>query len=75
MESWLLSKEEQSVSVHSVQRSFKFAKWEPIHIENSHKYTIDDVQSIAVEAGFEVVHNFIDENGWFVDSLWRVIKE
>jgi len=72
MESYLLSTEAQSVWIQTAGRAFHFDAYEPIHTEYSHKYSLHDIQTLASEAGFEVVYHFTDSNKYFVDSLWRV---
>lgn len=40
MESWILSKIAQSVTIGKLQKSFDFEAWEGIHVENSYKYVL-----------------------------------
>jgi dimethylhistidine N-methyltransferase len=54
---------EQTVSVQG--ELFHFAKEETIHTENSHKYTIQEFQSLAQESGFTPVEVWTDPNKWF----------
>ncbi len=72
MESYLLSKEEQSVWIQMAGRAVYLDAYEPIHTEYSHKYSLHDIQTLASEAGFDVAYHFTDSNGYFVDSLWCV---
>ncbi len=75
VKSCLLSKAPQSVYIDGLCRSFDFALWEPIHTESSYKFSVADVHKKARHIGFEVVENFFDARHYFVDSLWRVVKE
>lgn len=74
MESYLVSLEHQSVYIELIGRSFSFEPWEPIHTENSYKYLVSDIESLAAETGFSVVTHFFDSRRFFADSVWRVEK-
>ena len=74
MESYLVSLARQTVRVGALGKQFAFAPYEPIHVEYSFKYLIDDVHGLARETGYAVVRDFTDDRGWFVDSLWKVVK-
>lgn len=71
MESWLVSREEQDVPIDALGRTFAFRAWEGIHVERSHKYDLDEIESFAAAAGFDVRQHFFDPASYFVDSLWR----
>jgi L-histidine N-alpha-methyltransferase len=74
MESYLVSLARQTVRVGALGKEFAFDPFEPIHVEYSFKYLIDDIHGLARETGYTVVRDFTDDRGWFVDSLWRVVK-
>jgi dimethylhistidine N-methyltransferase len=74
MESYLVSLARQTVRVGALGKQFAFAPYEPIHVEYSFKYLLDDVHGLAGETGYTVVRDFTDDRGWFVDSLWKVVK-
>ena len=69
--SYLLSKEDQTVVIPALEASFHFRSWEPIHMEISKKYHLEELEALAEAAGFELVKHFTDSKGYFVDSLWR----
>lgn len=71
--SHIISKKRQTVYIESLDESFSFDAWEAIHTEVSQKYSMKMIEAYAAEAGFEIVHNFMDSNQYFVDSLWRRI--
>jgi L-histidine N-alpha-methyltransferase len=75
MESYLVSLARQTVRVGALGKQFDFAPYEPVHVEYSFKYLIDDVHGLARETGYAVVRDFTDDRGWFVDSLWKVVKD
>ena len=72
MESYLISKKRQSVYIAALDRNFEFEKFEPVHLEYSFKYLKEDVKKLAEDTGFEVVQHYLDNEEYFVDSLWRV---
>ncbi len=74
MESHLISLEEQDVYIDALQKSFHFKAFEPVHMEYSFKYLRSDIEALAREAGFDIVQNFTDSKGYFVDSVWKVVK-
>jgi len=73
--SCLLSRVSQSVHIDALCRSFSFEAWEPLHTESSYKFSLSDIRKKASQIGFEVVDNYFDARHFFVDSLWRVVKE
>lgn len=72
--SHIISKKQQTVYIESLDESFSFDAWEAIHTEVSQKYSMKMIEAYAAESGFEIVHNFMDSNKYFVDSLWRRIE-
>lgn len=75
MESFLISREKQSVYIESLQREFLFHAHEPIHLEYSFKFLPSDIDYLAGQTGYEVVESLTDARHWFIDSLWRVSKQ
>lgn len=74
MESYLISLEAQTVAVDALEHSFTFEAFEPVHTEYSFKYQPSQIADLAHSTGFEIVTEFKDSQGFFVDSLWRVVK-
>jgi dimethylhistidine N-methyltransferase len=74
IESYLISQCSQNVFIDSLNRSFEFQKDETIHTENSFKYSELEIEHLAQDTGFELLRNFSDSKGYFIDSLWQVIK-
>ncbi len=74
IESYLVSLERQTVTVHELNTQFDFLPWEPIHMEYSYKYLESDIDDLARHTGFEIVGRFHDRGNLFTDSLWRVKK-
>ncbi|KGJ96028.1 L-histidine N(alpha)-methyltransferase [Thalassotalea sp. ND16A] len=75
MESYVLSTETQEVYISALQRTFSFAAYEPIHLEYSFKFAPGDIEFLCQQTGFEMVKHYTDSNHYFIDSLWKVIKE
>ena len=48
--------------------------YEAIHLEYSFKYIESDIDFLSEKTGFEVIKNYYDENKYFTDSLWKVLK-
>ncbi len=73
MESWLVSKSDQVVHIQRLKRAFPLHAWEAIHVENSYKYDLAEINSAASQAGFLVDRHLLDSRRYFVDSLWRAV--
>jgi len=52
-------------SICVANHRFDFAKGESIHTESSHKYTIEDFQALAQEAGLKAERVWLDEGARF----------
>jgi len=63
IEMHLVSAREQQVCVAG--QSFRFAPGESIHTENSYKYSVEEFQSLAREAGFEPDYCWLDPQRLF----------
>jgi dimethylhistidine N-methyltransferase len=63
IEMHLVSKKPQRVRV--MDRAFAFAAGETIHTENSYKYTVEEFQALAREAGFTPASVWIDDDRLF----------
>ncbi len=74
MESYLVSKEKQTIYIKEISQRFSFEAWEPIHTEYSYKYLESDIQELAAETGFVIEKQLYDSKRYFADSIWRVQK-
>lgn len=72
MESWVVSREDHSVRIAALNRSFSFRAWEGMRLERSCKYDLADIESLAATSGFSIVEHLHDGRRYFVDSLWEV---
>lgn len=68
--SFLVSLKDQKVQIENDIIHFK--QYEPIFMEVSQKYSLEDIASTAAECGFETVSNFFDKENNFVDVIWTV---
>ena len=69
--SYLISKRKATYSIDNGQRSFSFNAWEPIHVETSRKYNLEELPSMAKENGFKMIEAFTLEPPTFTDVLWE----
>lgn len=56
----LESLRDQSVAIDAIGLDLEFAKGERIHIEDSTKYSFDEIDTVAVEAGYRVDKRWTD---------------
>jgi len=68
--SYLISKKKQSVTIG--EETIEFSLNEPVFMEISQKYGMDDIEGLAAASGFEILENYFDCKHYFVDSLWVV---
>jgi L-histidine Nalpha-methyltransferase len=74
VESYLYSTCKQTIHIEALDKGFDFVEWETLQTEQSYKYSIEDIKSLALESGFKISENFFDSNNYFVDSLWQASK-
>ena len=72
MQSFLVSRKNQTIYFGSFKRSFDLDLGEAIHVENSYKYSDHDIASLAAKSGFELAMNLEDDKRLFTDSVWKV---
>lgn len=71
MQSFLVANSEQNVDFDYMGISAKFDVLEPLHVENSYKYSRQDIYGLAESCGLTVEHIFSDSKDYFVDVLLR----
>jgi dimethylhistidine N-methyltransferase len=71
IEMHLVSKEDQAVSIGAINKKISFKSGETIHTENSHKFTLDMIDSFADSAHLEVIHSWTDPRKYFALCLLR----
>ena len=58
-------KTNQQVAVYGIGQTFSFKENETIHTENSYKYTLEQIQDLTLDCGFQPKKNFLDKKVWF----------
>lgn len=71
--SFLISKVNQEVNIKAIDLKIAFVANEPIHMEISQKYDLEQINSLALNSGFAVIDNLFDCKHYFVDSIWQPV--
>ena len=71
--SFLISKKDQVVQFNQSDEKIQFKYAEPIFMEVSKKYDIEELEELANSSNFKVVEHFFDCKHYFVNSLWKKI--
>lgn len=74
IEMHLRSRRSQSVTIGKADMSLDFAAGETIWTENSHKYSMEEVRSMAGAAGFRWESAWIDQQWPFAETLLSAIE-
>ena len=74
MTSYLISLVNQEVYIKKLHKTFSFKKFEPILVEQSYKYTEEDIDTLALTTGFDVIEKYFDSNRYFCNALWQCHK-
>ena len=74
VESHVYSIQEQTVQIPALGKAFHFKAWEGMQTEHSYKYTMQEIEALAQDNGFEIVEHLFDAKKFFVDSIWKVKK-
>lgn len=69
--SYLMSTVNQDVFIGATGKTYHFKHSEPVHMEISRKYSLEDIEALASKTHFKVLHHFIDPKEYFVDTLWE----
>jgi dimethylhistidine N-methyltransferase len=74
MESYVISLIDQDIYIETLEKSFHFSKFEPLHLESSFKFSESEINELASETGFSIEDHFTDPQNYFIDALWYVQK-
>lgn len=66
--SYLVSIVDQDVKIGD--ETIHFGKNEPIFMEISQKFTVEQTEQMAVNSGFKPINRFFDDKKWFIDVIW-----
>jgi len=72
VESHLVSQRDQSVRIGALGLEIEFAAEERIHTENSYKYSLEEIDEVAREAGLAIESQLFDTAQRFTLSLLRL---
>ncbi|HEX8894500.1 MAG TPA: L-histidine N(alpha)-methyltransferase, partial [Terriglobales bacterium] len=72
MEIYLESECGQRVFLPAIDLDIEFAAGERMHTENSYKYTMEMIETILRESGFQLEQSWHDRKKWFGVHLARV---
>jgi len=73
IEMHLRSRAEQVVSIPGADLVVKFERGETIWSETSHKYSLDELRTLANESGFHPAGTWLDSAWPFAESLWVAV--
>lgn len=68
--SYLVSLKDQVVNIGD--ETISFAANEHIYMEISQKYSLKEINDLAMETGFTPTADFFDHQKYFVDTVWKV---
>ena len=69
--SFLVCLEDRTVRIRDTDITFK--KDEYIWMEISQKFTLEQIEEMALNNGFKPVGNLMDSKRWFADACWEVL--
>jgi uncharacterized SAM-dependent methyltransferase len=70
MEMHLVSREAQTARLAGIGLEVEFEAGESIHTENSYKYSVEDLRSLAADSGFGLRRSWFDGNRRFSLNLF-----
>lgn len=70
VEMHLRSRDEQTVTIPGADLVVKLARGETIWTETSHKYSLDELRTMADKSGFRPAGTWLDSAWPFVEHLW-----
>lgn len=73
VKSFLVSKKEQQVDIESLEKSFHFDAWEPIHTESSYKFNFNDIRLLAQKHHFNCKTILTNQEQTFSGAIWEAL--
>src|SRR5262249_41149608 len=70
IEMYLDSRRAQQVRIGRLERAFDFAEGEPIHTENSYKYSLAEIDALARATGLHLAAQWLDPDRGFSVNLF-----
>lgn len=71
--SYIVSLKMQKVQFSELDFEASFELGECIHTEISRKYSLKNLNELALQCGFTSEKNFTDSKGYYVDTMWEVV--
>jgi len=69
--SYLISLKDQFITIKN--QEIKFRENEAVYMEISQKYSLDEINLMAIKNGFEPLKEISDSRKWFIDAIWKVV--
>lgn len=69
--SFLVSQKAQDVHIDALEKTYQFDRFELIWTEVSKKYSLAEIEELALAGGFRLKNHFLDCKHFFCDSLWE----
>jgi len=69
--SYLVSLVDQQVKIAG--ENYNFSKDELIYMEISQKFSVTDIELMAVKSNFKPLNSFFDTKKWFIDVIWEAV--
>ncbi|MEQ8625680.1 MAG: L-histidine N(alpha)-methyltransferase [Vicingaceae bacterium] len=69
--SYLVSMKDQTVRMNKLDLNYDFKYAEPLFMEISKKYSLQELEALAKESNFKVIEHFHDCKHYFVNTLWK----
>ena len=67
----LISRQNQNISLKNYD--LKILKGETIHTENSHKYSVEEFEKLAISSGYKKVDFLTDQRNYFGIFFLKVL--
>lgn len=71
--SYIVSLADQKVTFDKLNFEVEFEAGECIHTEISRKYSVSNLDELAIKCGFMTAKNFYDEKRYYVNSMWEAV--
>jgi L-histidine Nalpha-methyltransferase len=71
VQSFLESQSKHTVRIADLDLTIHFEEGERIHTEDSHKYSVEEIDSLALGAGLSLEKRYLDRAGHFTLNLFR----
>ena len=70
---YLVSLKDQKIAIQGLDLEIAFESGETIHTENSFKYSLEEIESLASESGYVIDAQWKDQEGSFSENLLKPV--